>query len=80
MDNGPDRVIFTHVWVSRYETHRFPQVDSGKRDPQVLGRHKNHIYGQKLYISFGRGIPKVGSLKIIITRTFSWKINSLFFI
>ena len=80
MDNGPDRVIFTHVWVSRYETHRFPQVDSGKRDPQFLGRHKNHIYGQKSYISFGRGITKVGSLKMIITRTFSWKINSCFFI
>ena len=32
---GPDVVIFTHV----YETHRFPQVDGGKRDPRVLGRH-----------------------------------------
>ena len=26
MDNGLGRVIFTHVWVSRYETHRFPQL------------------------------------------------------
>ena len=44
MDNGFGRVIFTHVWVSTYETHRFLQVDSGQWDPRVLGRHKNHIY------------------------------------
>ena len=24
---------------TRYETHRFPQVDGGQRDPRVLGRH-----------------------------------------
>ena len=44
MDNGLSRVIFTHVWVSRYETHRFLQVDGGQRDPRVLGHHKDHIY------------------------------------
>ena len=44
MDNGLGRVIFTHVWVSRYETHRFLQVDDGQRDPRVLGHHKDHIY------------------------------------
>ena len=43
MDNGLGRVIFTYVWVSRYETHRFPQVGGGQRDPRVLGRHKNNI-------------------------------------
>ena len=43
MDNGLGRVIFTHVCVSRYETHRFLQVEGGQRDPRVLGRHKNHI-------------------------------------
>ena len=37
MDNGLGRVIFTHVCVSRYETHRFLQVDDGQRDPRVLG-------------------------------------------
>ena len=44
MDNGLGRVIFTHVWVSRYDTHRFLQVDGGQRDPRVLGHHKDHIY------------------------------------
>ena len=38
---GPDVTIFTHVWVSRYETHRFLQVDGGQRDPWVLGRHND---------------------------------------
>ena len=40
MDNGPGRVIFTHGWVSRYETHRFPRVDGGQQvtgpDPDTL--------------------------------------------
>ena len=43
MDNGLGRVIFTHVCVSKYETHSFLQVDGGQRDPRVLEHHKNHI-------------------------------------
>ena len=43
MDNRPSRVIFTHGWVSRYETHRFPRVDGGQRDPRILG---HHIYSE----------------------------------
>ena len=37
---GLDVTIFTHTWVSRYEARRFPHVDSGQRDPWVLGRHR----------------------------------------
>ena len=27
--------------IGSYETHRFPQVDGGQRDPRVLGCHIN---------------------------------------
>ena len=39
--------IFTHVWVSLYETHRFfPWVDGGQWDPRDLGRHRHgeHVH------------------------------------
>ena len=29
--------ISTHVWVSGYETHGFPQVDGGQWDPPGFG-------------------------------------------
>ena len=34
---GPNVSIFNHVWVSRYETHRFLQVDDGQRDTPGFG-------------------------------------------
>ena len=33
----PDVAIFTHVWVSWYETHGFLQVDGGQRDSRKWG-------------------------------------------
>ena len=34
---GPDVAIFTHVWVSWYETHGFLRVDGGQRDSRKWG-------------------------------------------
>ena len=31
--------IFTRVWVSRYETYRFPRVDGLSTNTPDLGRH-----------------------------------------
>ena len=45
MDDGPYWVILL-MYGSHdiYKTHRFPQVDGGQRDPQVLGRHNLRPY------------------------------------
>ena len=36
--------IFTHIWVSCYETHKFLQVDGGQRDPREMGRHISNTH------------------------------------
>ena len=34
---GPNVAIIIHIWVSRYETHRFLQVDGGQRYTSGFG-------------------------------------------
>ena len=41
---GPDVAILLMYGSHGYETHRFPQINGGQRDPRDLGRYTNIMH------------------------------------